>query len=60
MVGKPELLTPEQTEQLQQFLGEHYDTFSLDPNKRGETDLLTMEAAPKKHLAGCPVLSYQK
>ena len=53
MVGKPELLTAEQTESLHQFLGEHHDAFSLDPNERGETDLLTMEintgdASPKK------------
>ena len=42
MVGQPELFTLDQTEKLHQFLEEHHDTFSLDPNKRGETDLLTM------------------
>ena len=56
IVGKPELLTPEQTEQLHQFLGEHHDAFSLDSHERGETELLTMEietgeAAPKKQAA---------
>ena len=56
IVGKPELLTAAQTEQLHHFLGEHHEAFSLDPNERGETDLLTMEietagAAPKKQPA---------
>ena len=56
IVGKPDLLTPEQTEQLHQFLGEHHNTLCLDPNERGETDLLTMEietggAAPKRQAA---------
>ena len=55
-VGKPELLTPEQTEQLHQFLGEHHDAFCLDPHERGETDLITMEietgeATPRKQAA---------
>ena len=36
IVGEPELLTPEQTKQLHQFLGEHHDAFSLDPNERGD------------------------
>ena len=53
IVGKPEVLTSEQTEQLHQFLGEHHGAFSLYPNEQGETDLLiteseTGEAAPKK------------
>ena len=55
MVGKPDLLTPEQTEKLHQFLAEHHGVFSLDPNERGETDLLTMqidtgEASPRKQV----------
>ena len=55
MVGKPELLTGEQTEKLHQFLAEHHEVFSLDPNERGETDWHTMqidtgEAAPRKQL----------
>ena len=29
LVGKPELLTPEQTEELHQFLGEHHEVFCL-------------------------------
>ena len=53
IIGESELLTSEQTMQLHQFLGEHHVAFSLDPNERGETDLLIMEietgeAAPKK------------
>ena len=32
-VGKPELLTPEQTDQLHQFWGLHHDDFSLDPHE---------------------------
>ena len=56
IVGKPELLTAAQTEQLHQFLGEHHEAFSLNPNERGETELLTMEietgeASPKKQAA---------
>ena len=43
MVGKPELLMGEQTEKLHQFLAEHHDVFSLDPNERGETDQLAMQ-----------------
>ena len=33
IVGKPELLTAAQTEQLHHFLGEHHEAFSLDPNE---------------------------
>ena len=55
MVGKPELLTREQTEKLHQFLAEHHDVFSLDPNECGKTDRLAMqidtgEASPKKQV----------
>ena len=42
LVGRPELLTPEQTEKLHQFLGEHHEAFCLNPEERGETDLVTM------------------
>ena len=56
LVGQPELLTPEQAEQLHQFLGEHHEAFCLEPNERGETDILSMEidtggAPPKKQAA---------
>jgi hypothetical protein len=37
LLGVPELLTPDQTEELHQFLGEHHEAFSLEPNERGET-----------------------
>ena len=53
IVGKPRLLTPAQTDELHEFLGEHHGAFALDANERGETDLHTMEivtgdAAPKR------------
>ena len=53
LVGNPESLTSEQTGKLHQFLGEHHEAFCLEPNERGETELLTMEidtgeAKPKK------------
>ena len=53
MVCKPDLSTVEQAEKLHQFLGEHHDTFSLEPNECGETGLFFMkidtgEASPKK------------
>lgn len=56
LVGTPELLTPTQTEELHQFLGEQHEAFCLEPNERGETDILTMEidtgdARPKKQPA---------
>ena len=56
LVGQPELLTPEQAEQLHQLLGEHHAAFCLEPNERGETDILSMEidtggAPPKKQAA---------
>lgn len=56
IVGKPKLLTPEQTKELHLLLGEHHSTFSLEPNKCGETDLLTMEiltgdVVPKRQAA---------
>ena len=56
LVGPPELLTPEQAEQLHQLLGEHHAAFCLEPNERGETDILSMEidtggAPPKKQAA---------
>lgn len=56
LVGNPELLTSEQTGKLHQFLGEHHEAFCLEPNERGETELLTMEidtgeAKPKKQAA---------
>lgn len=53
--GKPNYgrLWVEQTEKLHQLLEEHHEAFSLEPNERGETDLLTMQidtgdAAAKK------------
>ena len=56
LVGQPQLLTPEQAEQLHQLLGEHHAAFCLEPNERGETDTLSMEidtggAPPKKQAA---------
>ena len=56
LVGNLELLTSEQTGKLHQFLGEHHEAFCLEPNERGETELLTMEidtgeAKPKKQAA---------
>ena len=53
LVGKPELLTTEQTEELHTFLGQHHSAFCLEEQERGETDLVEMEihmkdAAPKK------------
>ena len=56
IIGKPELLTPKQTEELHKFLGEHHGAFAIDANERGETDMLTMEivtgdAAPKRQAA---------
>ena len=34
IVGKPDLLTPQPTKQLHQFLGEHHNAFCLDSNER--------------------------
>ncbi len=56
LVGTPELLTPTQTEELHQFLGEQHEAFCLERKERGETDILTMEidtgdARPKKQPA---------
>ncbi len=56
LVGKPELLTPEQTQKLHEFLGEHHEAFCLEATERGETDILAMEidtsdARPKKQHA---------
>ena len=53
LVGTPELLTPEQTQELQSFLGEHHEAFCLETTDRGETDIVAMEidtsdARPKK------------
>ena len=53
LVGKLELLTTEQTEELHTFLGQHHSAFCLEEQERGETDLVEMEihtkdAAPKK------------
>ena len=53
LVGKPELLTPEQTGELHHFLGQHHTAFCLEEQERGETDLVEMEihtkdAAPRK------------
>ena len=55
-LGEPELLTPVQREELHQFLGEQHEAFCLEPNERGETDVLTMEidtgdAHPKRQPA---------
>ena len=43
IVGKSDLLSEEQTECLNQFLGEHHEAFSIDPGERGETSLVQME-----------------
>lgn len=43
IVGKPKLLSSDQTERLHEFLGEHHIAFSLEPNERKQTDLLTMK-----------------
>ena len=52
-IGKPDLLSLEQTQELHVLLEEFHDTFSLDENERGETDLAEMEiqtgdASPRK------------
>ena len=43
MVGRPELLDEEQATCLEEFLAEHHQAFSLDPDERGETDLVQIE-----------------
>ena len=43
MVGKSDLLSEEQTECLNQFLGEHHEAFSIDPGERRETSLVQIE-----------------
>ena len=53
LVGRPELLTMEQTKELHSFLGQHHSAFCLEEQERGETDLVEMEihtkdADPKK------------
>ena len=53
MVERPELLDEEQLACLEEFLVEHHQAFSLDPEERGETDLVQIEidtgdAAPKR------------
>ena len=53
MVGRPELLNEEQATCLEEFLAEHHQAFSLDPEERGETDLVQIEidtgdASPKR------------
>lgn len=53
LVGEPELLSPEQTQDLHQFLGDHHQVFCLEEHERGETSMLAMnidtgDARPKK------------
>ena len=48
-----ELLTPEQTQELQRFLGEYHEAYCIETTERGETDIDAMEintsdARPKK------------
>lgn len=43
VVPGPPLLTPEQKVEFQEFLQEHHEAFCLEPQERGETDLLEME-----------------
>ena len=52
-VGRPELLNDEQTACFEEFLAQHLQAFSLDPDERGETDLVqikidTGDASPKR------------
>ena len=56
LLGEPELLTPVQREELHQFFGEQHEAFSLEPNERGQSDVLNMEidtgdARPKRQPA---------
>ena len=53
---QPELLNPEQAQDLHEFLGDHHEAFCLEEHERGETDLITMEidtgdARPQKQPA---------
>jgi len=43
LIGKPKLLSKEQTEELHTFLGDHHEVFCLEEQERGETDLVEME-----------------
>ena len=53
LIAKPTSLTRDQRVELEEFLVENHDAFSLDPEERGETDLVQLEihtgdAPPKK------------
>ena len=53
LIAKPTSLTRDQCVELEEFLVENHDAFSLDPEERGETDLVQLEihtgdAPPKK------------
>ena len=51
IVGKPKLLSSEQTEELHQFFGEHHEAFSLEPSDCRETDLLIMKIDSEDRVA---------
>ena len=53
LLGEPQLLSSQQTQELHQFLGDHHQVFCLEEHERGETGILTMDidtgdARPKK------------